>query len=119
MQSMRSTRFAQSTRRRKAAGIAALVLGVILLLAGIIDHAVLASKSALCQSGLGQIGQLVDGTVAHDCGLVTAIESAVGWLLVAGILALILGAYVLYNSRTPPQPDRPAPPADPTWWPRP
>jgi hypothetical protein len=135
-------------KRRKATGIAALALGVVLLIAGVIDHQVVASKSALCQSGLGQIGQALDDTVAHDCGLVTALESAVGWFLAVGVLALILGAVVLYNSRPAPQPaparlpspyqppptpyqpppapsasrpdppDRPAPPTDPPWWPR-
>ena len=116
MQSMRSRQSTRSTRRRKAFGLTALTLGVILLLAGIIDHAALASKSALCQSGLGQIGQLIDGTVAHDCGLVTTLESAVGWLLATGVLALILGAYALFSSR---RTDHPAPPTEPTWWPRP
>ena len=91
-------------RRRKATGIAAVALGVVLLIAGVIDHQVVASKSALCQSGLGQLGQALDDTVAHDCGLVTALESAVGWFLAVGVLALILGAVVLYHSRPVPQP---------------
>jgi hypothetical protein len=90
--------------RQKAAGITALALGVILLIAGIIDHEIVAPKSALCQSGIGQIGQALDDTVAHDCGLVTTLESAVGWLLAIGALALILGAVILYNSRSAPQP---------------
>ena len=115
-------------RRRKATGIAAVALGVVLLIAGVIDHQVVASKSALCQSGLGQLGQALDDTVAHDCGLVTALESAVGWFLAVGVLALILGAVVLYHSRPvpyqpppasrPDPPNRPAPPTD-RLWPRP
>lgn len=109
--------------RRRATGVAAVVLGAILFVAGLIDHWVVAPKSALCQSGIGQIGQAIDTTVAHDCGLVNALEAAVGWLLVLGVLAVIFGAYVIYNSRaaaqppaqsypgqSPPQPARPDPP---------
>jgi len=105
-------------RRRKATGIAAVALGVVLLIAGVIDHQVVASKSALCQSGLGQLGQALDDTVAHDCGLVTALESAVGWFLAVGVLALILGVVVLYHSRPVPYQPPPAPPTD-RLWPRP
>jgi hypothetical protein len=89
--------------RRKATGVAALVLGAILIIAGLVDHAVIASKAALCQSPIGQIGGAIDTTVAHDCGLVNALESAVGWLIAVGILALILGIVVLRNSRALPQ----------------
>jgi hypothetical protein len=89
--------------RQKKTGVVAVALGVVLIVAGIVDHLFAASKAALCQSDIGQIGQVLDNTVAHDCGLVTAIESAVGWLLVVGVLAAVLGAAVLYNSRTPVQ----------------
>jgi hypothetical protein len=61
-------------------------------------------KSALCQSGIGQIGQAIDTTVAHDCGLVNGLEAAVGWLLVLGVLAVAFGGYVIYNSRATAQP---------------
>jgi hypothetical protein len=89
--------------RRKATGVAALVLGAILFIAGLVDHAVIASKAALCQSPIGQIGGAIDTTVAHDCGLVSDLESAVGWLIAVGILAVILGIVVIRNSRTLPQ----------------
>jgi hypothetical protein len=89
--------------RRKATGVVALVLGAILIIAGLVDHAVIASKAALCQSPIGQIGGAIDTTVAHDCGLVNALESAVGWLIAVGILVLILGIVVLRNSRVLPQ----------------
>jgi hypothetical protein len=85
------------------------VLGAILFVAGLIDHWVVAPKSALCQSGIGQIGQAIDTTVAHDCGLVNALEAAVGWLLVLGVLAVIFGGYVIYNSRATAQPAPAAP----------
>jgi hypothetical protein len=85
------------------------VLGAILFVAGLIDHWVVAPKSALCQSGIGQIGQAIDTTVAHDCGLVNALEAAVGWLLVLGVLAVIFGVYVIYNSRSTAQPVPAAP----------
>jgi hypothetical protein len=89
--------------RRKTTGVAALVIGAILIIAGLVDHAVIAPKNALCQSPIGQIGSAIDNTVAHDCGLVTALESAVGWLIVVGILGLILGIVVIRNSTAVPQ----------------
>jgi hypothetical protein len=119
--------------RRKTTGAVALSLGVVLFIAGIVDHLFAAPKAALCQSGIGQIAQGFDTTVAHDCGLVTALEAAVGWLLVAGVLAVVFGAAVLYNSRTviraavpvaapppaaplAPPPASPPPAADRPWW---
>jgi hypothetical protein len=90
--------------RRRATGVAAVVLGAILFVAGLIDHWVVAPKSALCQSGIGQIGQAIDTTVAHDCGLVNGLEAAVGWLLILGVLAVIFGVYVIYNSRATARP---------------
>jgi hypothetical protein len=101
--------------QRKTTGIIAAVLGAVLLIAGLVDHVFAAPKAALCQSGLGQLAQGFDGTVAHDCGLVTALELAVGWLLVAGFLTAVFGAAVLYNARIPKTPKtapQPAAPAD-------
>jgi hypothetical protein len=109
--------------RRKTTGAVALALGVVLFIAGIVDHELAAPKAALCQSGIGQIAQGFDTTVAHDCGLVTALEAAVGWLLVAGILTVVFGAAVLYNSRTAPRsaaapstPPSASPSSDRPWW---
>jgi hypothetical protein len=101
--------------RRKTTGIVAVVFGVVVFIAGLVDHAFAAPKAALCQSGLGQLAQGFDGTVAHDCGLVTALESAVGWLLVAGVLIAVFGAAVLYNARSAPAS---ATSADRPWWTR-
>jgi len=119
--------------RRKSTGAVALALGVVLFIGGIVDHLFAAPKAALCQSGIGQLAQGFDTTVAHDCGLVTALETAVGWLLVAGVFAVVFGAAVLYNSRTvirapvpvltrppaapsAPPPPSPPPTADRPWW---
>lgn len=99
--------------RRKTTGVIVLAAGLVLFVGGIVDHALAAPKAALCQSGIGQIGQAIDGTVAHGCGLVTALESAVGWLLAVGVLAAICGAAILYNSRTPRTPRTPARPTVP------
>jgi hypothetical protein len=85
--------------RRKRTGVIAITAGVVLFVAGLADHAFAAPKAALCQSGIGQFVQDLDGTVAHDCGLVTALEAATGWLLVAGVLIAVFGAAVLYNAR--------------------
>jgi hypothetical protein len=105
--------------RRKTTGVVALVLGVVMFVAGLADHAFAAPKAALCQSGLGQVVQGLDGTVAHDCGLVTTLEAATGWLLVAGVLIAVLGAAVLLNARNPKTAKTaPAAPAERPWWPR-
>ena len=97
--------------RRKKTGVIAVVAGVVLFIAGLADHAFAAPKAALCQSGIGQFVQGLDGTVAHDCGLVTALEAATGWLLAAGVLIAVFGAAVVYNARA--SVTRPAAPPDP------
>jgi drug/metabolite transporter (DMT)-like permease len=113
--------------RRKTTGVVAIVAGVVLFVAGLADHAFAAPKAALCQSGIGQFVQDMDGTLAHDCGLVTALEAATGWLLIAGVLIAVLGAAVIVNARAavtrPAGPVGPAvPPAGPaapdSWWSR-
>jgi hypothetical protein len=85
--------------RRKATGVTAAVSGAVLFVAGLADHAFAAPKAALCQSGIGQFVQDLDGTVAHDCGLVTALEAATGWLLACGVLIAVFGAAVTWNAR--------------------
>lgn len=85
--------------RRKTTGVAAIAAGVMLFVAGLADHAYAAPKAALCQSGIGQFVQGLDGTVAHDCGLVTVLEAATGWLLAVGVLIAVFGAAVVYNAR--------------------
>jgi hypothetical protein len=96
--------------RRKKTGVITVVAGVVLLVAGLADHALAAPKAALCQSGLGQFVQDLDGTVAHDCGLVTTLEAATGWLLVLGVLTAVSGAAVLYRARAARPSARPASP---------
>ena len=85
--------------RRKKNGVIAVVAGAVLFVAGLLDHAFAAPKAALCQSGLGQFAQVFDGTIAHDCGLVTTLEAATGWLLILGLLTLVFGAAILCDSR--------------------
>jgi hypothetical protein len=79
-------------RRRKVLAVVVLVLGVVLLAGAMADHSFAAPRNAQCQSGIGQIGQIVDSTVARDCGLVGGLETAVGWLIAAGVAALAGGA---------------------------
>jgi hypothetical protein len=90
--------------RRKKTGVITVVTGAVLLVAGLLDHAFAAPKAALCQSGLGQFVQDLDGGVAHDCGLVTALEAATGWLLAAGVLTAVFGAAVLFSTRAAARP---------------
>jgi len=98
--------------RRKATGVTAAVAGVVLFAAGLADHVFAAPKAALCQSGIGQFVQGLDGSVAHDCGLVTTLEAATGWLLIAGVLTAVFGAAVLCTARSAPGTARSAPGRD-------
>lgn len=72
-------------------------LGVLLLIAGAIDHSVAAQKAAICNSGLGQLGQAFDQSAARGCTLYTGMEGLTGWLVAGGVLAL-LAAVVLVAS---------------------
>jgi uncharacterized membrane protein HdeD (DUF308 family) len=113
--------------RRKKTGVVAVVAGAVLFVAGLADHVFAAPKAALCQSGIGQFVQDLDGTVARDCGLVTGLEAATGWLLVAGVLIAVFGAAVIFSARAavtqqPGPADPAASPAEPaapeSWWSR-
>jgi hypothetical protein len=81
-------------RRRKVIAVVVLVLGVLLLAGAMADHSFASPRNAECQSGLGQLGQIIDTTVAHDCGLVGALEAATGWLILLGVAALGAGVYL-------------------------
>jgi hypothetical protein len=85
-------------RRPKVIAIVVVVLGVALLVGGFIAHNFAAPRNALCQSGIGQIGQFVDNTIAHDCGLVTTLESAVGWIFAVSIVAIGGGAVLVVKA---------------------
>jgi hypothetical protein len=67
-------------------------MGIILVIVAIVLHAHFGRVNALCSSGLGQLGQAFSGTVSGDCSLATTAESAVGPLVLFGVLALVLGA---------------------------
>lgn len=96
------TRRSGSLPRRSAAdrflandglwGAGALAMGIILVIVAIVLHAHFGRVNALCSSGLGQLGQAFSGTVSGDCSLATTAESAVGPLVLFGVLALVLGA---------------------------
>lgn len=73
-------------------GASALALGIVLVILAIVLHAHFGRVNALCSSGLGQVGQAFSGTVSGDCSLAATAESAVGPLVVFGVLALMLGA---------------------------
>ena len=106
-------------RRRRVIAVLVLALGVLLLAGAVVDHSLVAPKNAECQSGIGQLGQIIDNTVAHDCGLVGGLEAAIGWLIVLGVAALGTGVLLLraaYRSsasissseRTPPAGNSPS-----------
>ena len=83
------------TRTRRRAAVAALAaVGALLTLAGILlmtmpfHDGTIPQWNALCSSDIGQIGQVLDGSAQHDCGLVSVSDHLMGWLLGLGILAL-------------------------------
>ncbi len=88
-------------RRHKIIALVVLVLGVVLLVGAFVDHSFAAPRNAECQSGIGQLGQLVDNTVAHDCGLVSGLETAVGWLVALGIVGVGSGALLVRSAFWP------------------
>jgi hypothetical protein len=83
------------TRTRHGAGAAALaVVGALLALAGILlitvpfHDGTIPQWNALCSSDIGQIGQVLDSSAQHDCGMVSLADHLMGWLFALGILAL-------------------------------
>lgn len=65
--------------------------GAALLVAGLADHAYAAPKAALCGSGPGEFGQVVNPSLAGDCGTYQSLEQVVGWLMGAGVVLLGFG----------------------------
>jgi hypothetical protein len=72
-------------------GIGTAILGVILVIVANVLHDHFALPNAICQSSLGQLGQAFSGTAYTDCSTAATAESAVGPLMVIGILALVVG----------------------------
>jgi hypothetical protein len=94
------------TRRRAAvAGLAAvgalLTLASILLMIVPFHDGTIPQWNALCSSDIGQIGQVLDSSAQHDCGLVSLADHLMGWLLLLGILALA-GSALLWLARLRP-----------------
>jgi hypothetical protein len=97
------------TRRRAGAGaVAALaILGALLTLGGILlmsmpfHDGTIPQWNALCTSDIGQIGQVLDSSAHHDCGLVGVADHLIGWLFGLGILALA-GSGLLWLRRARP-----------------
>lgn len=97
-------------------GIGSFLGGLVALIAAIIIHDHAAYPNMLCNTGLGQLGQVFDNTVRVDCGVATTAESVVGWLVALGVVCMVggLGKMVLglAGGIVPPvQPSRTRPPA--------
>lgn len=81
--------------RRRAIGTT--IAGGILLIIGYVVAGVTSNGNALCTSALGELGSVIDTTVAHDCGMYTTFNSlgsaliGLGWFLaiIGGILIAI------------------------------
>jgi hypothetical protein len=105
-----STRRSHSRTRRGATvgALAALAtLGALLMLAGILLMTVpfhdgtIPQWNGLCSSDVGQIGQFLDSSAQHDCGMVGVADHLIGWLLGVGMLALA-GSGLLWLARARP-----------------
>jgi hypothetical protein len=96
------------SRRGAGAGVVALaiaggllVLGGILLMTVPFHDGTIPQWNALCSSDIGQIGQVLDSSAQHDCGMVSLADRLMGWLLGLGILALA-GSGLLWLARVRP-----------------
>jgi hypothetical protein len=110
MNDTRTRRKDPGTRRGGTVGLAALTaLGALLTLGGILLMTVpfhdgtIPQWNALCSSDIGQIGQALDSSAQHDCGMVGVADHVIGWLLGLGILALA-GCGLLWLGRARPAP---------------
>jgi len=97
------------TRRRSGAGAmttlavagALLTLGGVVLLTVPFHDGTIPQWNALCSSDVGQIGQIIDNSAQHDCGMVSLADHLMGWLLGLGIVALA-GSGLLWLARARP-----------------
>jgi hypothetical protein len=106
-----STRRVNDTRTRRGAAVGAIAalatVGALLTLAGILLMTVpfhdgtIPQWNGLCSSDVGQIGQFLDSSAQHDCGMVSVADHLIGWLLGLGILALA-GSGLLWLGRARP-----------------
>jgi len=80
---------------------AVLTLGGILLMSVPFHDGTIPQWNALCTSDIGQIGQVLDSSAQHDCGMVGVADHLIGWLLGLGILALA-GSGLLWLGRARP-----------------
>lgn len=80
--------------------VAGLVLGALFLVAGLaleilpaLNGMSFSQANGECHSGLGQFGQMLSGTIAHDCSLVSLGDHAIGWLLFLGAAGIAAGVW--------------------------
>jgi hypothetical protein len=91
--------YPQYARRRGPVKTLA-ITGSLLAAAGVLiyvvplDHGTIPQWNGLCNSGLGQFGQLLDNSARQDCGIVGIAAHLIGWLIGGGAACLI-GAFVL------------------------
>lgn len=82
-------------QKKRAKLVAGAVAGPVLLLIGIILHAVTASQAATCNSTLGQIAQGL-GYQQQNCATANMVSSIGVWLIWGGVLIAIGGAGGLF-----------------------
>jgi len=102
---MNDTRNRRGGARASIAALATagalLTLGGILLMSVPFHNGTIPQWNALCSSDIGQIGQALDSSAQHDCGMVGVADHLIGWLLGLGILALA-GSGLLWLRRVRP-----------------
>jgi hypothetical protein len=87
---------------RTLASAGGLLAAVGVLLAIIpLDHGTIPQWNGLCNSGLGQLGQLLDTSARQDCGAVGLADHAIGWLIgfgTVGLAAALVLAVIQYGT---------------------
>jgi hypothetical protein len=106
-------------QRRQRLGTWLIVGGVLSVAAGLLIEYGWYNKpvsqiNGLCSSALGQLAQAGSGTAASNCSTAALLDHVLGWLIIAGVLAIIAGVAAGLSARhlragvaVPPQPAAP------------
>lgn len=71
-------------------GLGTFLGGLVAVIVAVILHDA-ACPNALCNTGLGELGQAFSGTARTDCGAAAVAEDAVGWLVIVGVVGMVTG----------------------------
>ena len=91
-------------QRRQRLSTWLIVLGVLSVAAGLLIEYGWFNKpvsqiNGLCSSALGQLAQAGSGTAASNCSQAALLDHVLGWLIIAGVLAVIAGVAAGVSAR--------------------